>query len=236
MERTLAQIPCFHALPVAQRRQLAGRCELRRVRKGGALFEEGQPADAVWFIQRGGVYLVKRTPLGAQATVYTAMPEDGICGFSAVAGEASYCASAVAATDTTAVRVPATDCARLLRQQPAFAAAMLAMCHARLRRMAEAISLAQAPVERRLAYTLLRLSAGFGKTIPVTHRELARMVGTRCETSIRTVAAFKRRHWLATSRGRMTVLRPDRLKALVATAACSDVAHQEDGRAPGGPE
>ena len=70
---------------------------------------------------------------------------------------------------------------------------MLAICYQQIRRMAEAISLAQAPVEQRIAYVLLRLHRTFGKTIPVTHRELARMVGTRWGTSIWTLSSMKRR-------------------------------------------
>lgn len=81
--------------------------------------------------------------------------------------------------------------------------------------MAEAISLAQAPVEQRLAYVLLRLLATFGKTVPVTHQELSRMAGTRWETSIRTIASFKRKRWLSTSRGKMTILAPQGLRDLL---------------------
>lgn len=231
MDGYLAQVSLFQALPTTQLRHLAEHCELRRFRKGEALFKEGLPAESVWLIQRGWVYLVKRTPLGVPVTIFTVTPEEVLCGFSAVIDHGAYYASAVAATDTTAIRVPREAFARLLKDQPGFAEQVLAIYHTRMRHLAEAISLASSPVERRLAYTLLRLKSSFGKTIPVTHQELAHMAGTRWETSIRTIASFKRKRWLSTSRGKMTILRPDQLKVLLAPSARNNFTRHEDSRA-----
>ena len=231
MRGYLARMPLFRHLPLALLQQVGEVSEVRRFRKGERLFEEGRPADSIWLIQRGWVYLVKRTPLGAQATIYTVTTEDGLCGFSAAVGQGHYFASAVAATETTAIRIPRDEFACLLKQQPEFAGVVLAIYHTRMRHLAEAISLASSPVERRLAYTLLRLKSSFGKTIPVTHQELARMAGTRWETSIRTIASFKRKHWLSTSRGKMTILRPEQLKVLLGPSTTrNNFAHSGDGR------
>lgn len=215
MEGNLAKTPLFRTIPAATRKALGTAAELRCFRKGERLFEEGQPAESVWLIRRGWVHLVRRTPQGIPVTIFTVTPEDVLCGFSAVVSQVSYYASAVAATDTTAVRLPRTEFARLLQDEPGFAEKVLGIYHTRMRHLAEAISLAQAPVKQRLAYTLLRLKASFGKTIPVTHGELARMAGTRWETSIRTIATFKRKRWLSTSRGKMTVLAPHALHVLL---------------------
>lgn len=215
MDGYLTQIALFRTLPAAQLKQISEHCELRRFRKGEALFKEGQLADSIWLIQRGWVHLIKRAPRGVPVTIFTVTPEEVLCGFSAVIDHSAYYMSAVAATDTTAIRVPRENFARLLKDQSGFAERVLAIYHTRMRHLAEAISVASSPVERRLAYTLLRLKSSFGKTIPVTHQELARMAGTRWETSIRTIASFKRKHWLSTSRGKMTILRPDQLKTLL---------------------
>ena len=232
MDGYLVQVPLFQDLPATQLKHLADRCELRRFRKGEALFKEGLLAESVWLIQRGWVYLVKRTPLGVPVTIFTVTPEEVLCGFSAVIDHGAYYASAIAATDTTAIRVPRQEFARLLKDQPGFAEQVLAIYHTRMRQLAEAISLASSPVEQRLAYTLLRLKSSFGKTIPVTHQELARMAGTRWETSIRTIASFKRKHWLSTSRGKMTILRPEQLKVLLSPSTSRHhFAHSGDGRA-----
>lgn len=219
MRALLAKIPLFQGVSASRLAAAGSTVELRRFRTGETIFSERQPADSVWVIQRGWVHLVRRAPQGTLVTIFTVTAEEALCGFSAAVGQGCYYACAVAATDTTAIRIPRAIFADLLRREPGFAQRVLATYHTRMRHMAEAISLAQAPVEQRLAYALLRLKASFGRTIPITHQALARMAGTRWETSIRTIAAFRRKRWLSTSRGKMTIVRPERLQALLTSTA-----------------
>lgn len=214
MDDILAQVPLFRALPQMELENLATTCELRRYRKGETIFEEGRPAEAVWIVRRGWVSLVKGTPHGGRAMIFAMTSAEPLCGISAFE-HGVYSSTAVASTDTQLIKIPAEAFSRLLDRYPVLARQVLAICCQRIRRMAEAISLAQAPVEQRMAYVLLRLRQTFGKTIPITHQELAGMVGTRWETSIRTLSAMKRRGWVASSRGRMTVLAPRTLQALL---------------------
>ncbi len=214
MDELLAQCPLFRTLPQTELTNLATTCELRRFRKGETIFAEGAPAEAVWIVKRGWVSLVKATPHGGPSTIFAMTPAEPLCGISAFE-HGTYSATAVASTDTQLLKIPAEAFSRLLGRDSALARQVLAICCQRIRRMAEAISLAQAPVEQRVAYVLLRLRRTFGKTIPITHQELASMVGTRWETSIRTLSAMKRRGWVASSRGRMTVLAPRKLHALL---------------------
>lgn len=215
MKSFLTRLPLFRAMSATRLSALEKTVELRRFRKGETLFNEGQPAESVWLIQRGWVYLVRRTPQGTPVTICTVTPEEVLCGFSAVFSQRAYYASAVAATDTTAIRVPRTEFAHLLRERPGFAERILGIYHARMRHMAETISLAHAPVEQRLAYVLLRLRATFGTTIPITHHELSHMAGTRWETSIRILSVMKRKGWITSSRGKMTVSLPQQLQTVL---------------------
>ena len=215
MQHDLARIPLFQTIPPKRLQEIGTIAELRRFRKGETIFKESQPAERVWLIQHGWVHLAKYTPQGTQVTIFTVTPGEMLCGFSAVLGYGTYYASAVAATDTTALGIPREAFSRLLQEQPGFAESILTIYHTRMRNMAEAISLGQAPVEQRLAYTLLRLRSSFGNVVPVTHHELARMAGTRWETSIRTLSVMKRRKWITTSRGKMTVVAPQKLRALL---------------------
>lgn len=220
MDDILGQFPLFRALPQTELNDLATTCELRRFRKGETIFEEGQPAEAVWIVKRGWVSLVKRTPHGGLATIFAMTPAEPLCGISAFE-HGTYSSSAIASTDTQLIKIPAEAFSRLLDRYPALARRVLVICCQRIRRMAEAISLAQAPVEQRIASVLLRLRRTFGKTIPVTHHELAGMVGTRWETSIRTLSTMKRRGWVASSRGRITLLAPRKLRALLGNESSS---------------
>ncbi len=216
MNALLARVPLLRKLPPAALETLAPACEVQRFRKGQVIFEEGQRAEAVWIVTRGWIFLLKKNPQGAPVTIFAMTPAEPICGISAF-DEGGYSATAVAATETQLLRIPAKTFAKLLERYPDFAKHVLMICCQRIRRMAEAISLAQAPVLQRIAYTLLRLSRAFGKTVPMTHHELASMVGTRWETSIRTLSAMKRRGWVASSRRRITILSPHKLENLLGT-------------------
>ena len=210
----VAQVPLFRTLPTIERRRISHVAELRRFKKGKTIFEEGNPAESVWVVKQGWVYLVKRTPQGGRATIFTMTPDEALCGVSAF-DHGTYSAAAIAATDTQLITVPAELFSRLLDRYPKFAKQVLLTCCLRMRHMAETISLSQEPVEKRIAYVLLRLRASFNNAVPITHQELARMAGTRLETSIRTIAIFKRHGWLSTSRGKMTIRRSQPLKALL---------------------
>ena len=65
MDAQLAAMPLFRMVPGGELRALGEVAELHRFRKGETLFVEGQPAEAVWLIKRGWVYLVKHTLQGA---------------------------------------------------------------------------------------------------------------------------------------------------------------------------
>ena len=217
MKAYLAQVPAFRSISRTTLRRLADACELHRFSKGQVVFEEGQLAHDVWVVKQGWVSLVKRTPSGGLATIFVMTPDEVLCGISAF-DRGTYSSGAVCATDSQLIRLPAHVFGELLDQDPQLAKATLLSCCQRIRHMADAISLAQAPVQQRIAHTLLRLQATFGPTIPLTHQELARMAGTRWETSIRTLAGMKRRGWLTSTRGRITLLQPRQLKNLAQSA------------------
>ena len=216
MEQPPVACELFQVLPEPIRDRLAAVCRIHRCRKGAVIFEEGRPAVSVWIVQRGCVYIVKRTPGGGTATIFAITPEEALCGISALDRQA-YAGGGVAATQSQLLEIPAETFSHLLKAYPEFASRVLLTCCTRMRHMAEAISLGQAPVQQRLAYALLRLRSTFGNTIPVTHQELARMAGTRWETSIRTLATLRRRGWLASRRGQVTILKPQQLKELLQT-------------------
>lgn len=215
MQSYLSNMALFKGLPADELDRLGEACEVRSFKKGETVFEEGKPADFVWVVRRGWVYLTKRTPQGGLATIFTMTPDEALCGVSAF-DRGLYFASAVAAADSQLIKIPARVFGALLDTYPKFSKNILLACCARMRQMAGAISLAAAPVEQRIAYMLLRLHGTFGSTIPVTHQQLARMVGARLETSIRTVAHLKQRGFLASARGRISLLRLDALNDLLA--------------------
>lgn len=201
------------AWPAEAKSLLAGAAR-RAVSRGTVIFSEGETAEHVWLLVRGAVHLTKHTPGGGSATLMTVTPAEMMLGFSAFE-RGRYTAGAIAATDGVLLRLPTKAFLELLDRSPVLMKQILQACVRRMQRMAEDISVGQAPVEVRLAHALLRLRDSFGRTVPVTHHELARMAGTRWETSIRTLSGMKRKGWLASGRGRITILSPQSLRHLL---------------------
>lgn len=214
IERALAALPLFQSLSDSERRVLASASQARRLQKGEWLFCEGAPAASVWVLRRGCVHLIKHAPHQGPLMLGVLMPHEALCGISAFE-EGAYSAGAVAATDTEAIQIPWETFSQALDSNPRFGRRVLAACCERIRQMADAIALARAPAVHRLTHALLRLQEAFGDTLPLTHQELAQMAGIRWETSIRTLSAMRRKGWVATGRGRITLLTPRKLRALL---------------------
>src|SRR3989338_5579707 len=98
----------FHDPSAPWRKRLLAVAERLPYKKGTRLFQQGEPATAVWMVLKGWVHLV-RTPEsrdGARAVVlFTITPREALCGVSALeAGH--YTASGIAATDSLVLRIP----------------------------------------------------------------------------------------------------------------------------------
>ncbi|MBI2870655.1 MAG: Crp/Fnr family transcriptional regulator [Candidatus Omnitrophica bacterium] len=212
---SLDRISYFCSMPSSARRGLSRELEFLKFKKGKVIFDEGDPAEFVWIIESGWVYLIKHTLNGGYATIFILTPDEALCGISALDGGGVYSTRAVAATDASFLRIPRAAFLKLLSRYPKFASRVLLSCCDRMRHMAEMISLSQASVEQRLVHVLLKLRNSFGRTVPITHQELARMVGTRWETSIRTLAHLKQKGWVSSGRGWITILAPRQLKGIL---------------------
>lgn len=179
--------------------------EPHRCPKETLLFQEGQPAEALWVIQKGWVRLVKRTTDSKSLTLDLVTPKDCLCGLSALSGD-RYLASAVAVTPVEAVRIPAFALHRVLQSNARFNSCVMGTFSHRFHHMAEAYATAFAPVEQRIAWILLRLREDFGTTVPATRREIAQLTGTTVETAIRVTRKMRRENLIRLSRGQITLV------------------------------
>jgi CRP/FNR family transcriptional regulator len=213
----LRRISVFEPLSAPRVKNLFRGAEVRRYKRGNVVFQQGQPADAVWVVLKGWVHLV-RTPVPGddqqQVVLFTVTPREVLCGVSAIE-DRPYSASGIAGTDATVVRIPAEDFNRALRQVPEFAYQVLRLYAQRIRQMAEQYGAMAEPVQQRIIRTLLRLREQFGNTLPVTHREVAQMSWTTTESAIRVVRRLKQRGDVAGTRGELTLKHVGTLERLL---------------------
>ncbi len=153
-------------------------------RRGDVVFAQGDPADQVVYIQKGGVKLSVLSKAGRQAVVAMLGPGE-FFGEGCLAGQAVRMGSATATTDSTVLLVDKEPMARLLHEQHALSDRFIAHMLARNIRIEEdLIDQLFNSSEKRLARTLLLL-ARYGKhdkpvraVPPVSQETLAEMVGT----------------------------------------------------------
>ncbi len=160
-----------------------GRTSVSVVKKQ-TIFTQGDPADAVFCIQRGKVRLTVVSKTGKEATI-AIMNEGSFFGEGALAGQALRMGSAVAMTDCDLLRIEKKAMMDALHREHAFSDMFVAYLLARnIRYEEDLVDQLFNSSEKRLARVLLML-AHFGKedvpqvVVPkISQETLAEMVGT----------------------------------------------------------
>ena len=152
--------------------------------KNAVVFQQGGPADAVFYIQKGRIKLVVESDQGKEAVVAVLGPEE-FFGEGCLIGQPSRLATARAMVDSEVMRVSKAEMIRVLHDEPAFGelfTAHLLMRNSRIEAdLADQLFISS---EKRLARTLLLL-ANFGKeggpqpiTTRISQETLAEIIGT----------------------------------------------------------
>jgi CRP/FNR family transcriptional regulator, cyclic AMP receptor protein len=156
----------------------------REYQRDESVFSQGDPADAVFYIQSGKVKLTVVSKSGKEAVV-AILPEASFFGEGSLAGQPVRMATASTVQRSSILRVAKPVMLNLLHQEPEFAERFLAYLLSRNIRMeADLVDHLFNSSEKRLARLLLLL-ANFGqesKPIPViakmSQETLAEMIGT----------------------------------------------------------
>jgi len=181
---------------------------------GEIIFHEGDRSEYLWILRRGRVVLKRKSITGQEVILDILTPEEGFFGVSSLDGN-PYVATAVAGNSCLLYRIPAEKVRKWMKAYPALAELLFSFALKRLRHMESTVSLYHNSASQRLLHTLYTLSQKFGKTIPITHKELANMAGTTVETSIRTLSLLRSEGILKIRRGMMTVQNRIRLRNLI---------------------
>lgn len=148
------------------------------------VFAQGDPANAVFYINEGKVKITVISEQGKEAVVAILGPNE-FCGEGCLAGQPRRMATATVMTDCEIMRVEKQAMIRALRDQPAFSEMFISHLLARTIRVEEdLVDQLFNSSEKRLARALLLL-ANFGKEdVPqpilgkVSQETLAEMIGT----------------------------------------------------------
>ncbi|MFZ0508356.1 MAG: Crp/Fnr family transcriptional regulator [Methylocella sp.] len=153
-------------------------------RKDEIVFSQGDPADAVFYVQSGKVKLTVVSEQGKEAVVALLGTND-FFGEGCLAGQARRIATVATMTDSVIARVEKAAIVRVIHQEPAFSGMFIAHLLARAVRVeADLVDQLFNSSEKRLARLLLLL-ANFGKEekpepilAKISQETLAEMIGT----------------------------------------------------------
>ena len=153
-------------------------------RKDQIVFSQGDPADAVFYIQKGKVKVTVVSEQGKEAVV-AILAADEFFGEGCLAGQAQRIATVAAMTESVIVRLEKAAIVRVIHQEPAFSEMFIAHLLGRTIRVeADLVDQLFNSSEKRLARLLLLL-ANFGKEgkpepiiAKISQETLAEMIGT----------------------------------------------------------
>jgi CRP-like cAMP-binding protein len=210
----------FRILPAAERAEVAAATREQRVAAGRRIFTEGQPAESFWAVKEGLVHIIKSNPEGREI-VLQVIPPGELFGAVVAVEKRVYPASAVAAVDSVVWRLPASLARDLCQKYPSLRSAILDQVGVRLREAHERLrSLALERVEQRLARMLLTLAEKMGRekdgvtVLDVTRHELADMIGTTVETTIRITSKWQQAGIVGSARHEVGLLDPASLRRI----------------------
>ncbi len=157
---------------------------IRKYRKNHVVFSQGEPADAVFYIQKGKVKVTVVSEQGKEAVV-AILGTNEFLGEGCLAGQVLRLATAVAMTESVIVQMEKAAIVSVIHREPAFSEMFIAHLLGRTIRVeADLVDQLFNSSEKRLARLLLLL-ANFGKEAKpelliakISQETLAEMIGT----------------------------------------------------------
>ncbi|MDB4289476.1 Crp/Fnr family transcriptional regulator [Flavobacteriaceae bacterium] len=183
----------------------------KSIKKGEAIFEEGEKLNGVFCVRNGVSKLSKMSDNGKDTIIKIATRGE-VLGQRSVITEEKTNLSAVAVNDMEVCFIPKIHLLESINENPGFAKAILLQMAKDLKFADNVIvNIAQKTVKQRLAEAILYLNENFGVdangfiAMTLTREDIANIVGTAKETCIRTLTSFKKHGWIFTEGKRIKI-------------------------------
>ncbi|WP_027375974.1 Crp/Fnr family transcriptional regulator [Kaistella palustris] len=198
---------------------LAGKQSLK-FRKGETVFEDGDTAKGVYFINKGTAKLSKQGVYGKEQ-ILRFIKEGDLFGYRSLLCGENMQAKGEAMTDIETTFLPADVFLHLLEVDPKLSFVMLQKIAFELGESSNTVTfLAQKTVRERLAEILLLLEQKLGTdpegfiNISLTREEIANIIGTATESAIRLISEFKQDGLIEVEGRNIKILMHDKLRKL----------------------
>lgn len=198
LDNVLRGTAIFRRLAATDRQHLAAAGTVRAFQRGVHLFHEGDDSDRLYTILSGRVKEFKTTARGTDLILEIFGPGESV-GAVAVYQSRPYPASAVALELATCLLIPRQAFFSLLEHSPSMVRGLLTGLTHSLGELTNRVTeLSTGHVDARLARLFLKLAGTMGQRtregtfipLALSRQELADMIGTTIETSIRTMSRW----------------------------------------------
>jgi CRP-like cAMP-binding protein len=225
VDEVLRRTVIFRRLSSEDRQRVAAVATLREFDKGATLFQEGDPPDHLYTVISGRVKVFKTTARGTDVILEIFGPGDPV-GAVAVYESRAYPASGIALEPTTCLLLPRQAFFALLESHPTLVRGLLVgLTHRLVELTTRLTELTGGRVEARLARFLLKLANDMGQRradgifipLALSRQELADMIGTTIETSIRIMSRWGKEDVLRTEKNGFLIVDRDALESVAMT-------------------
>lgn len=219
----LKRIPIFSALNDEELKEIQSYLSKENFKKKQEIFSEGDPSDWFYILINGKVKITKMSVDGREIIIELISPPDFFGGFAVLKGF-PYPANAVAMEDSNVIKISRHNLLKVIDRFPNVMYDMAANLGDRIREFHDTLkNIALERVESRIAALLLKLADKTGekkdKTILInmrlTKQDIAEMVGTTVETTIRVMSKFKKSGFIDDKDGKVLIKDINALESIV---------------------
>ncbi len=211
--KQLKEVSLFKGLSDAELKELEPYLAAVRIKKKETIFSEGEPPEWFYLVLSGKIKITKLSHEGKEIILEVISPTDIFGGVAVIKGF-PYPANAVAMEDSEILRISRKNLMRLVDRFPNLMYCIALQLGDRMKSSYDSLkNIALERVEARIAALLLKLSRKVGVStkdgllidMRLTKQDVADMVGTTVETSIRTFSKFKKQGLVSESAGRFVI-------------------------------
>lgn len=191
------------------------------------IFGPGSPNQSIFFIERGSIRVTRPSPDGKSFVILSLFGPGDLLGDVGWTDDTHDC-SAETLEDCRIFQLSRRDFDGLLRDNPGFSQCLIHILSNRLKQAQSRIEdLVFRQVPSRVAKLFINLADNHGKMtpsgiildLPLTHQEIADIVGSSRVTVTQVLNRFRAMNWVAMKSKRVTIHDIDALEELIASDA-----------------
>ncbi len=211
--RLLEHMPFLNRADDRLRQSLFDKASIATLEKGQHVCHEGSDCTHLAIMLSGTVRVYKLGENGKEITLYrVALGESCILTASCILSHVPFPAFAICDTDVEAALIPASDVRRWLSESTVWQDYIFGLVATRLSNIIQVVEdVVFRRMDKRIADHLYNRMSYSGKTLLVTHQEIASELGTSREVVSRILKEFEQDAIIKVSRGTIDLLIPEKL-------------------------